>query len=127
MIEDMTIRSLSRSTQQSYIYAVAKFSRDFKCRSTSNHSALERRAGDHAMTSVTTKPDSSQPSAETSPTLFDDWFDLIEARLRDQVRGLIEEMIRGELDAVPRACATVGGQRLLPVARTFAALWASAM
>jgi hypothetical protein len=27
MIEDMTIRNLSRSTQQSYIYAVAKFSR----------------------------------------------------------------------------------------------------
>jgi integrase/recombinase XerD len=31
MIEDMTIRNLSRSTQQSYIYAVAKFSRHFKC------------------------------------------------------------------------------------------------
>jgi site-specific recombinase XerD len=30
MIEDMTIRNLSRSTQQSYIYAVAKFSRHFK-------------------------------------------------------------------------------------------------
>jgi integrase/recombinase XerD len=29
MIEDMTIRNLSRSTQQSYIYAVAKFSRHF--------------------------------------------------------------------------------------------------
>jgi site-specific recombinase XerD len=29
MIEDMTIRNLSRSTQQSYIYAVAKFSRQF--------------------------------------------------------------------------------------------------
>jgi len=27
MIEDMTLRNLSRSTQQSYIYAVAKFSR----------------------------------------------------------------------------------------------------
>jgi len=27
MIEDMTIRNLSHSTQQSYIYAVAKFSR----------------------------------------------------------------------------------------------------
>ena len=26
MIEDMTVRNLSRSTQQSYIYAVAKFS-----------------------------------------------------------------------------------------------------
>lgn len=31
MIEDMTIRNLSRSTQQSYIYAVAKFSRYFQC------------------------------------------------------------------------------------------------
>jgi integrase/recombinase XerD len=29
MIEDMTIRNLSRSTQQSYVYAVAKFSRHF--------------------------------------------------------------------------------------------------
>ena len=31
MIEDMTIRNLSPSTQQSYIYAVAKFSRHFDC------------------------------------------------------------------------------------------------
>jgi site-specific recombinase XerD len=31
MIEDMTIRNLSRATQQSYLYAVAKFSRHFKC------------------------------------------------------------------------------------------------
>ena len=29
MIEDMTIRNLSPSTQQSYVYAVAKFSRHF--------------------------------------------------------------------------------------------------
>jgi integrase/recombinase XerD len=29
MIEDMTVRNLSRSTQQSYVYAVAKFSRHF--------------------------------------------------------------------------------------------------
>lgn len=29
MTEDMTVRNLSRSTQQSYIYAVAKFSRHF--------------------------------------------------------------------------------------------------
>jgi integrase/recombinase XerD len=29
MIEDMTIRNLSRATQQSYIYAVRKFSRHF--------------------------------------------------------------------------------------------------
>lgn len=30
MIEDMTIRNLSPATQQSYLYAVAKFSRHFK-------------------------------------------------------------------------------------------------
>ena len=29
MIEDMTVRNLSPSTQQSYIYAVANFSRHF--------------------------------------------------------------------------------------------------
>jgi integrase/recombinase XerD len=29
MIEDMIIRNLSRATQQSYIYAVARFSRHF--------------------------------------------------------------------------------------------------
>jgi integrase/recombinase XerD len=31
MIEDMTLRNLSRQTQQSYMYAVAKFSRHFNC------------------------------------------------------------------------------------------------
>jgi site-specific recombinase XerD len=31
MIEDMTLRNLSLSTQQSYIYAIAKFSRHFGC------------------------------------------------------------------------------------------------
>src|SRR5215475_14262807 len=31
MIEDMTLRNLSRQTQQSYIYAIAKFSRHFNC------------------------------------------------------------------------------------------------
>jgi hypothetical protein len=31
MIEDMTIRNLSQATQQSYLYAVARFSRHFKC------------------------------------------------------------------------------------------------
>jgi len=52
------------------------------------------------MKSVTTKPDSSQHAAETSPALFDDWFDPVEAGLRERVRGFIEEMIREELDSV---------------------------
>src|SRR6202050_3533880 len=50
------------------------------------------------MTSVTTKPDSLQPEAETAPHLFDDWFDPIEVEVRDRARQFIEEMIRGELD-----------------------------
>ena len=33
MIEDMTIRNLSPATQQSYLYAVARFGRYFKCSS----------------------------------------------------------------------------------------------
>src|SRR5712671_5789068 len=31
MIDDMTVRNLSPATQQSYVYAVAKFSRFFDC------------------------------------------------------------------------------------------------
>src|SRR5271154_1679241 len=52
------------------------------------------------MTSVTTKPELSQPTPESNSHLFDDWFDPIETGIRDRVRGLIEEMICGELDAV---------------------------
>src|ERR1700683_1466437 len=50
------------------------------------------------MTSVTTKPDSLQPEAETAPHLFDDWFDPIEVEVGDRARQFSEEMIRGELD-----------------------------
>jgi hypothetical protein len=35
--------------------------------------------GDHAMTSITTKPELSQPETETAVHLFDNWFDTIEA------------------------------------------------
>jgi putative transposase len=52
------------------------------------------------MTSVTTKPELSQPSTEVSSQLFDDWFDPIEDGIRDRVRELIEEMIRRELEEV---------------------------
>ena len=56
------------------------------------------------MTSVTTKPDSSQPAAETAVYLFDNWFDPIEGGLRDRVREFIHTMIEGELDiALSRA------------------------
>jgi transposase-like protein len=41
-----------------------------------------------------------QPAAATSPALLDDWFDPIEAGLRERVRGFIEEMIREELEGV---------------------------
>jgi hypothetical protein len=47
--------------------------------STSNHPALKRRTGDHAMTSFTTKPNPSQPQTATAAHLFDNWFDPIEA------------------------------------------------
>ena len=50
------------------------------------------------MTSVTTKPDPSQPTGETAVYLFDNWFDPIEAGLRDRAREFIHAMIEGELD-----------------------------
>jgi hypothetical protein len=52
------------------------------------------------MTSNTTKSDSSHPAAETAVHLFDNWFDPIEAGLRERVRELIQTMIEGELDMV---------------------------
>jgi len=62
-------------------------------------SGVERRNGDHAMIKVTTATDSFAPASETASQLFDNWFDPIESGLRERVRGFIEEMIRGELDA----------------------------
>ena len=50
------------------------------------------------MTSNITNSDSSQSAAETAVYLFDDWFDPIEAQVRDRVRGFIQAMIEGELD-----------------------------
>jgi transposase-like protein len=50
------------------------------------------------MKSTITKPDSAQPVAETAVYLFDDWFDPIEAWVRERVRGFIQAMIEGELD-----------------------------
>src|SRR5664280_2398517 len=52
------------------------------------------------MTSITTKPDSSQPAAEMAVDLFGNWFDPIETEVRARAREFIEELIRGELDAV---------------------------
>jgi putative transposase len=51
------------------------------------------------MASPTTKPDAVQPEGTEGGTLFDDWFDPIEAALRDRVRAFIETMIASELDA----------------------------
>ena len=51
------------------------------------------------MTSITTKPDCLQPEADTSGYLFDNWFDPIEAGLRDRVREFIQAMIESALEA----------------------------
>jgi putative transposase len=47
------------------------------------------------MENITRKSDSSQPAAETAGYLFDDWFDPIEAGVRDRVREFIQAMVRG--------------------------------
>src|SRR5712672_1708512 len=51
------------------------------------------------MKTVTTTSQLWHSTTESNSHLFDDWFDPIEDMIRGQVRGLIEEMIRGELDA----------------------------
>jgi putative transposase len=52
------------------------------------------------MTSITTQPELSQPQSETTVDLFDNWFDPIEAGLRERIRELIQAMFEGELDEV---------------------------
>jgi putative transposase len=55
------------------------------------------------MTSDTTTIDSAQPVEEATshfPGLFDNWIDPLENAIRERVRGFIEEMILGELDAL---------------------------
>jgi putative transposase len=52
------------------------------------------------MTSHTTKSDSVQPVDASVTGLFDNWFDPIESEVRARAREFIEELIRGELDAV---------------------------
>jgi putative transposase len=52
------------------------------------------------MTIISTQPELSQPQSETTVDLFDNWFDPIEAGLRERVRELIQAMFEGELDEV---------------------------
>ncbi len=39
-----------------------------------------------------------QPAKTATAQLFDNWFDPIETRVRDRVRGFIQAMIEAELD-----------------------------
>src|ERR1700746_1723436 len=50
------------------------------------------------MTSNSTKSSSLKSEAETAMRLLDDWFDPIEAGLRDRVREFIQAMIESELE-----------------------------
>jgi hypothetical protein len=52
------------------------------------------------MTNVTMKLEQSQPQTTAAVHLFDNWFDPIEAGLRDRVREFIHAMVEGELDMV---------------------------
>lgn len=45
------------------------------------------------MTSDTMSAELSQPTTEAAPCLFDDWFDPIEAGLRERAREFIAELI----------------------------------
>jgi putative transposase len=52
------------------------------------------------MTSNITTPCLPQSETETAEHLFDNWFDPIEAGLRDRVREILHAMLEGELDEV---------------------------
>jgi putative transposase len=52
------------------------------------------------MTSHSTTPCVPQSEIETAEQLFDNWFDPIEAGLRDRAREFLQAMLEGELDRV---------------------------
>ncbi|NGO54264.1 hypothetical protein G6N73_24525 [Mesorhizobium camelthorni] len=52
------------------------------------------------MTRTTVNAEAVHPEDEAASYLFDNWFDPIEAGLRERVRGFIETMLETELDAV---------------------------
>jgi transposase-like protein len=56
--------------------------------------------GDYAMTSHSTMPDLPQSETGTAVHLFDNWFDPIEAGLRDRIHELLQAMLEAELDEV---------------------------
>jgi putative transposase len=56
--------------------------------------------GDYAMTSHSTMSDQPQSETETAVQLFDNWFDPIEAGLRDRAREFLQAMLEVELDEV---------------------------
>src|SRR6202045_5357774 len=57
-----------------------------------------RAGGDYAMTSHSTMPDQPQSETETAGQLFDNWFDPIEAGLRDRAREFLQAMLEADLD-----------------------------
>ena len=70
------------------------------------------------MTSNSTKLPGLQPDAETAVALLDEWFDPIEAGLRDRVRDFIQTMIESELEAAlarPRYARRPGGEAMAPM------------
>jgi putative transposase len=54
--------------------------------------------GDHAMRSNSTTASLQQSEIETAEHLFDNWFDQIEAGLRDRAREFLQAMFEAELD-----------------------------
>jgi hypothetical protein len=52
------------------------------------------------MTSHSTMPNQPQSETETAVHLFDNWFDPIEAVLRDRARDFLQAMFEAELDEV---------------------------
>jgi putative transposase len=52
------------------------------------------------MTSHSTMREQPQSETEAAVPLFDNWFDPIEAGLRDRAREFLQAMLEGELDEV---------------------------
>ena len=66
------------------------------------------------MTNTSTNAPALQSQPATAVHLLDDWFDPIEAGLRERVREFIQGMIEAELEAALARPRTPAGERRLP-------------
>jgi putative transposase len=85
--------------------------------SVQNFRTVDQATASVCTTSHTTSPLLPQSEIETEQYLFDNWFDPIEAGLRDRTRDFLQAMFEAELRICSRARVTPGARSCRAVIR----------